>query len=165
MGKLRSTRRCPAISRTGVSSSPNDSVPVQIGRAMAGAVRGSVGLLGRRAAPVGGGVAIVRLTPLSALSLAAHHPDPVVDVLHPGDRIGDVLGAVLHPAPRHRTRQGHAPVLAAHLDVAGIHHRIITEALAQVFENAGIGTYISARAKSAVAVPAAARSAVGTLSG
>src|SRR5690606_18483881 len=77
---------------------------------------------------------------------AARHPDLVLDRIVAGHGRGDVLGAMLHPAPGDLALQHHLAVLAAHLDTAGIDHRIIGQVFADLLENARVRALVTARA-------------------
>src|SRR5690606_19278104 len=83
--------------------------------------------------------------------LFGDHADPVLDILDPRRRVGDVLGAMLHPSRRHLALQYHAALRAAHLDVGGIDDRVVAQTLVHVLQDALVGPGIATGAASTMA--------------
>src|SRR5690606_26156064 len=87
--------------------------------------------------------------------------DAVLDVPRATHGVGDVFGAVLHPAGRHPALHDHASLFAVHFDVGGVDDGVVAQSLVHVFQDALVRTYVAARA--AAAVGALGLGAVGPL--
>src|SRR5690606_29708521 len=89
------------------------------------------------------------------------HLQPVFDVANATAAVGQVLGAVLHPALRHGAFKGRGAVGDLDLDAAGVHVVVAGQAFAQVFGDALVRAGVVARPDATVTTAVGAAAELG----